>query len=75
MAAAFGTTSALDELQRLREQAAPRALRDFPCWVKQASRVGAILTAMPSDSPTPGTAANLKELLLRAWRARRKEAR
>jgi maleylacetate reductase len=77
-AAAFGTASALDELQRLREQvAAPHALRDSVLRETGIpTAVGAILTAMPSDNPTPVTAANLEELLLASMASMgRKEAR
>jgi alcohol dehydrogenase class IV len=69
MAAAFGAASALDGLQRLREQVnAPRALRDYglrETGIPAAAE--AILAAVPPDNPTPVTATNLEELLHRAW--------
>jgi alcohol dehydrogenase class IV len=72
MAAAFGAASALDGLQRLREQVgAPRALRDY--GLREAdipAAVDVILAAVPPDNPTPVTAANLEELLHRGWEGR-----
>lgn len=72
MAAAFGAGSALDGLQRLREQVeAPRVLRDYGLRETDIpAAVDAILAAMPPNSPTPVTAANLEELLRRAWQGR-----
>jgi maleylacetate reductase len=69
MAAAFGAASALDGLQRLREQVgAPRALRDYGLRETDIpAAVDAIMAAVPPDNPTPVTAANLTELLHRAW--------
>jgi alcohol dehydrogenase class IV len=69
MAAAFGAASALDGLQRLREQVgAPRALRDYGLRETGIpAAVDVILAAVPPDNPTPVTAANLQELLHRAW--------
>ena len=72
MAAAFGAASALDGLQRLREQVeAPRALRDYGLRETGIpAAVDAILAAVPPDNPTPVTATNLEELLCRAWEGR-----
>ncbi len=62
MAAAFGAASALDGLQRLREQVgAPRALRDYGLRETDIpAAVDVILAAVPPDNPTPVTAANLE---------------
>jgi maleylacetate reductase len=72
MAAAFGAASALDGLQRLREQVAgPRALRDYGLRETDIpAAVDVIMAAVPSDNPTPVTAGNLEELLHRAWEGR-----
>ncbi|MDH6464638.1 maleylacetate reductase [Micromonospora sp. A200] len=69
MAAAFGETSALDGLQRLREQvAAPRALRDYGLReIDIPAAVDAVLAAVPPNNPTPVTRENLEDLLRRAW--------
>jgi len=72
MAAAFGAASAVDGLQLLREQVgAPRALRDYGLRETDIpAAVDVILAAVPPDNPTPVTAANLDELLHRAWEGR-----
>jgi maleylacetate reductase len=72
MAAAFGAASALDGLQRLREQvAAPRTLRDYGLRETDIrAAVDAILAAVPPGNPVPVTAANLEELLYRAREGR-----
>jgi alcohol dehydrogenase class IV len=72
MAAAFGAASALDGLQRLGEQvAAPRALRDYGLReIDIPAAVDAIVAAVPLGNPVPVTAANLEELLHRAWEGR-----
>lgn len=72
MAAAFGAASALEGLQRLREQVdAPRALCDY--GLRQTdipAAVDAVLAAVPPGNPVPVTAAGLAELLRRAWEGR-----
>ncbi len=72
MAAAFGAASALDGLQRLREQvAAPLALRDYGLRETDIpAAVEVILAAAPAGNPAPVTAANLEELLHRAWQGK-----
>ena len=72
MAAAFGAASALEGLQRLREQVdAPRALRDYGLRQTDISAaVDAVLAAVPPDNPVPVTAAGLEKLLRRAWEGR-----
>src|SRR6516225_11416468 len=72
IAAAFGAASALEGLQRLREElGAPRALRDYGLRETDIpAAVDAILAALPAGNPTPVTAANLEELLRRACQGR-----
>ena len=72
MAAAFGAASALEGLQRLREQVeAPRALRDYGLReIDIPAAVEAILAAVPPRNPAPVTATSLKELLHQAWEGR-----
>ena len=72
MAAAFGAASALEGLQRLREElGAPRALSDYGLRETDIpAAVDAILAAVPPGNPTPVTAANLEELLRRACQGR-----
>ncbi|MGW1668096.1 maleylacetate reductase [Streptomyces sp. NPDC002324] len=70
IAAAFGTGSALDGLERLRREVdAPRALRDY--GVTEAAvddAVRAVLDAVPDGNPRPVTAADVRRLLRAAWR-------
>ena len=72
MAAAFDAASALEGLQRLREQVdAPRALRDYGLRETDIpAAVDAVLAAVPPNNPTPVTATNLTELLTHAWEGR-----
>lgn len=69
MAAAFDAATALDGLQRLREQVhAPRALRDYGLREEVIPEtVDAVLAAVPPGNPAPVTATNLDELLRAAW--------
>jgi alcohol dehydrogenase class IV len=75
LAKSFGATSAAGGLRRLREQVgAPRALRDY--GLREAdipTAAEAVLAAVPPGNPTPVTAANVDELLRRAWAGREPE--
>jgi maleylacetate reductase len=69
IAAAFGATSAVDGLARLRSSLdAPRALRDYGM---PSSGIGpaasAVLEAVPPGNPAPVTVDNLTTLLRAAW--------
>jgi alcohol dehydrogenase class IV len=69
IAAAFGTTMAIDGLQALRaELDAPRALRDYgftEAAIPEAA--DAILPAVPPSNPRPVTAEDLRRLVTAAW--------
>jgi maleylacetate reductase len=69
IAAAFGSTRAIDGLQRLRGQLdAPRALRDYgltEASIPEAVRLS--LAAIPASNPRTVTADNLTTLLMAAW--------
>ncbi|HTU75744.1 MAG TPA: maleylacetate reductase [Trebonia sp.] len=69
IAGAFGTRSALDGLQALREKLdAPRALRDYGLAEADIpAAVAAILPSVPPSNPRPVWAADLAELLHAAW--------
>ncbi|MFL6134866.1 MAG: maleylacetate reductase [Nocardioidaceae bacterium] len=69
MAVAFDAATALDGLQRLREQVdAPRALRDYGLREEDIpAAVDAVLAAVPPGNPVPVTTTNLDELLRAAW--------
>ena len=68
MAAAFGARTALEGLQRLREQVgAPRALRDHGLRPRDIpAAVDALRAAVPAGNPAPVTAENLEALLYAA---------
>lgn len=68
IAAAFGTSDALDGLQDLRERLdAPRALADYGFTEKDiAHAVEIALPAIPDSNPRPVTAAGLTTLLVAA---------
>jgi maleylacetate reductase len=69
IAAAFGTPSAIDGLQALRDELdAPRALRDYG-FTEDAipAAAEAILPAVPPGNPRPVTAGDLRRLLRAAW--------
>ncbi|GLB69069.1 maleylacetate reductase [Arthrobacter mangrovi] len=65
IAAAFGTTDAVDGLNRLREQLdAPKALKDYGFAEENiAEAVDLILPVIPASNPRPGTKENLAALL------------
>jgi Alcohol dehydrogenase, class IV len=69
IAAAFGTTGAVDGLAALRSAVdAPRALRDYGMPEGGIPRaVDPILAAAPASNPTPLTEDNLTALLRAAW--------
>jgi maleylacetate reductase len=69
LAAAFGASSALDGLRRLRHSVdAPKALRDHGFDETDIdSAVAAIEKDFPGGNPRPVTAANLRRLLYAAW--------
>jgi len=69
IAAAFGTSSAVDGLQALRgELDAPRALRDYGFSEDAIGAAAqAILPAVPPSNPRPVTAEDLRRLLRAAW--------
>ena len=69
IAAAFGTETAIDGLQALRQELdAPRALRDYG-FTEDAIPEAAdlILPAVPPSNPRPVTAEDLRGLLRAAW--------
>jgi maleylacetate reductase len=69
IAAAFGTSRAIDGLQDLRrELGAPHALRDYG-FAEDAipEAADAILPAVPPGNPRPVTAGDLRRLLRAAW--------
>lgn len=69
ISAAFDSDTALDGLQRLREQLdAPRALKDY--GMEEAgipAAAEAVLAAVPAGQPVPVTAERLEQLLHDAW--------
>lgn len=69
ISAAFDSDTALDGLQRLREQLdAPRALKDYgmeESGIPAAAE--AVLAAVPAGQPVPVTAERLEQLLHDAW--------
>jgi maleylacetate reductase len=69
IAAAFGTTAALDGLVALkRELNAPRALADYGFTEDSiAEAAEAILPSVPPSNPRPVTTADLRALLRAAW--------
>src|SRR3954453_21537125 len=70
MAVAFDAATALDGLQRLREEVdAPRALRDYGLREEDIpAAVDAVLAAVPPGNPVPVTTTNLDEMLREAWK-------
>ncbi|MFF0501953.1 maleylacetate reductase [Nocardia aobensis] len=69
LAGAFGSDSALDGLEALRDAVdAPRCLREYGLAEEDISdAVGAILPVVPPSNPTPATADNIGALLRAAW--------
>ncbi|MER5753767.1 maleylacetate reductase [Streptomyces sp. NPDC002088] len=69
IADAFGATSAVEGLQRLRRAVdAPTALRDYGFAEEHIEdAVHAILEAVPVNNPRPVTADSLRQLLRAAW--------
>ena len=69
LAAAFGASSALEGLQRLRNEVdAPRALRDY--GLREADvpvAAAAVLAAVPAGNPTPVSLASITHLVHAAW--------
>ncbi|MDX2604963.1 maleylacetate reductase [Streptomyces caniscabiei] len=69
IAAAFGSDSAIEGLQRLRRDVdAPKALRDFG-WAEAEvdDAVEAVLDAVPDGNPRPVRAEDVRRLLRAAW--------
>ena len=69
IAAAFGSSSALDGLESLRaDLSAPRALRDYGFDESKIAEAAAlILEAVPPSNPRPVTTKDLERLLHAAW--------
>jgi alcohol dehydrogenase class IV len=69
IAGAFGTASALEGLQALREKlSAPRALRDYGLAEADIpAAAAAILPSVPASNPRPVSASDLEALLHAAW--------
>lgn len=69
IAAAFGSDSAIEGLQRLRRDVdAPKGLRDFG-WAEAEvdDAVEAVLDAVPDGNPRPVRAEDIRRLLRAAW--------
>ncbi|MFD4599788.1 maleylacetate reductase [Streptomyces sp. NPDC058464] len=73
LANAFGTATALEGLQHLRQTlGAPRALRDYGMqWSDIPAAVEEITAVVPPSNPEPVTAVDIAALLYAAWAGRR----